>query len=196
MRENHIQDIQSYIIRRRYPRPSKSALLVIDMQKYFLPIADSILNNIHSVIQTCRENGIKIVFTRHGHQDISKDGGMLFEWWGENIVYGTKDWDIFDQLRPQEQDLIIDKNRYSAFHGTNLDQSLKSLGLKDLIITGVLTNCCCETTARDAFVRDYRVFFISDATATINRDLHLSSLKNLAFGFAYVLSSNELKNCF
>lgn len=69
---------------------------------------------------------------------------------------------------------------------------LTSCGFEEIIITGVMTNCCCETTARDVFMRDYRVFFASDATATVNEDLHLSTLKNLAFAFAHVLDAESL----
>jgi nicotinamidase-related amidase len=65
-----------------------------------------------------------------------------------------------------KEDIIIDKNRYSAFWRTGLDEFLRSKNVEDVVIAGVLTNCCCETTARDAFMRDYRVFFVSDATAT------------------------------
>ncbi len=117
---------------------------------------------------------------------------MLAEWWGDQIDYGSKDWELNKSLTPSAADEIIDKNRYSAFHGTGLDDSLKSKKIDELIITGVMTNCCCETTARDAFVRDYRVFFVSDATATVSDELHLASLKNLAFGFSYILSTKQL----
>jgi len=117
---------------------------------------------------------------------------MLSEWWGDLIEYGTKDWELIKSLKPPDTDGVIDKNRYSVFHGTGLDESLKSRKIDELIITGVMTNCCCETTARDAFVRDYRVFFVSDATATINDELHIASLKNLAFGFAHVVSAEQL----
>ncbi|MCK4818432.1 isochorismatase family protein, partial [bacterium] len=104
----------------------------------------------------------------------------------------SKDWELIKALKPSDTDEIIDKNRYSAFHGTGLDESLKLRKIDELIITGVMTNCCCETTARDAFVRDYRVFFVSDATATVNDELHVASLKNLAFGFAYIVSTKQL----
>ena len=73
-----------------------------------------------------------------------------------------------------------------------MDGILRDLGVQELIITGVLTNCCCENTAREAFDRDYRVFFASDATSTANEELHLSTLRNLAFGFAYVQSSRQI----
>ncbi len=196
MPEDNLKDIQKYILRKKCPKPRKSALLVIDMQNYFLPIADSILDNVISVIQTCREYGLKIIYTRHGHQDMTRDGGMLWQWWGDSVVYGSNDWQLFDRLPVMDYDLIIDKKRYSAFQATNLALYLQSVGLNEIIITGVLTNCCCESTARDAFIRDYRVFFMTDATATINQELHLCSLKNLAFGFAYLLSKDELMDCF
>jgi isochorismate hydrolase len=133
-----------------------------------------------------------MIFTRHGHKNVLEDGGMLSEWWGDQIDYGSREWEFITSLTPSADDEIIDKNRYSAFHGTVLDDSLKSKNTDELIITGVMTNCCCETTARDAFVRDYRVFFVSDATATVSDELHLASLKNLAFGFSYIVSTKQL----
>jgi isochorismate hydrolase len=162
------------------------------MQQYFLSIAAPILGNVLSVIEACRSVDIRTIFTRHGHKNISEDGGMLAAWWGDLIRYGSKDWELINALKPSDTDGVIDKNRYSVFHGTGLDESLRSRKIEELIITGVMTNCCCETTARDAFVRDYRVFFVSDATATANDELHLASLKNLAFGFAHIISTEQL----
>ncbi len=96
------------------------------------------------------------------------------------------------ELKVTTKEAILDKNRYSAFFGTDLDKRLRVEGVEDLLICGVMTNCCCETTARDAFVRDYRVFFVADATATANEELHLSSLKNLAYGFAYIVNTKHI----
>lgn len=87
---------------------------------------------------------------------------------------------------------VIDKNQYSAFFKTNLDEILKANHIEDVIITGVMTNCCCETTAREAFMYGYRVFFINDATSTFNEELHLATLKNLSFGFARVQNTQNL----
>ncbi len=192
MPPDYLSQIDQYNIRNAFPKPGRCALLVIDMQRYFFSIATPILGNVLSIIETCRSKGIRIIFTRHGHRDVSKDGGMLAEWWGDQIDYGSKDWELIKALKPSNADVIIDKNRYSAFHGTGLDEILKSRKIDEIIITGVMTNCCCETTARDAFVRDYRVFFVSDATATVNDELHVASLKNLAFGFAYIVSTEQL----
>jgi len=188
----YLSEIKQYNIRQARPKPDRCVLLVIDMQQYFLSIATPILGNVLSIIEACRSKGIRVIFSRHGHRDVSEDGGMLAEWWGDLIEYGSKDWEIIKSLEPPDTDGVIDKNRYSVFHGTGLDESLKSRKIDELIITGVMTNCCCETTARDAFLRDYRVFFVSDATATVNDELHIASLKNLAFGFAHIISSKQL----
>ena len=192
MRSDFLETISSYNIRKAAPTAGSCALLVIDMQEYFSTIASSIFGNVLSIIEVCRSRGIRVIFTRHGHQDLSRDGGMLDKWWGDSIMYGTKKWELLRALQVNDYDGILDKDRYNAFHNTRLDESLKSIGVNELIITGVLTNCCCETTAREAFVRDYRVFFVSDATATVNEDLHVSTLKNLAFGFAHILSADQV----
>ena len=108
------------------------------------------------------------------------------------ILYGSEEWELIDEFPTQPDDTIIDKNRYSSFFGTELNNLLRKEGVEDLVIAGVLTNCCCETTARDAFMRDYRVFFVADATAAPTEELHLASLRNLAFAFAYILNTKDI----
>lgn len=196
MTSEYFKEISKYNTRQAKPTPSKCALLVIDMQQYFQSIASNILGNVISIIEACRLRNMRIIFTRHGHHDIIEDGGMLSQWWDDFIQYGSKDWELIKALQPSDYDAILDKNRYNAFHGTNLDESLKSIKTEELIITGALTNYCCETTARDAFVRDYRVFFVGDATATVDEELHLATLKNLAFGFAHIVSTEQISNYF
>jgi isochorismate hydrolase len=192
MSTDYLNEIDQYNIRQAWPKPDRCALLIIDMQRYFLSIARPILENVLSVVKACQSRGIRIIFTRHGHRDISEDGGMLAEWWGDWIEYGSEDWELINSLKPTDTGEIIDKNRYSVFQGTGLEERLESNKIEELIIAGVMTNCCCETTARDAFVRDYRVFFVSDATATVNDELHVASLKNLAYGFAHIVSTEQL----
>lgn len=189
---DYLNEIRNYNTREARPQPGKCALLVIDMQNYFLPISKPVIGNVVSLVETCRRKRVTTLFTRHGHRDIGKDGGMLLKWWGECIRCGTEEWEIIQSLTPAQSERIIDKNRYSAFLGTGLDDLLRSGGIEEIIIAGVMTNCCCETTARDAFMRDYRVFFVSDATATINEELHIATLKNLAFAFAHVLNTESL----
>jgi len=174
--------------------PKHTALLVIDMQNYFHRIVQPILENILKVIQSCRQKNIPIIFTQHGHTDPTSDGGVLGEWWGQLIIGGTKDWEFLPGIKIESKDTVLPKKRYSAFFETDLDATLRSMEIKDLIISGVMTNLCCETTAREAFMRDYRVFFLIDGTATGRSDLHLATLMNLGFGFAYLLTCEELIN--
>jgi len=192
VQHNYLTQIKDYNIRQARPTPGKTALLVIDMQYNFNSVAQPIVDNVISLIECFRANKGKILFTRHGHRDPKTDGGMLARWWGDLILYGSEEWELIDGLPMQTGDTIIDKSRYSAFFGTELDDLLKSAGVEDLIITGVLTNCCCETTARDAFMRDYRVFFVADATAAPTDALHVATLKNLAYGFAYIVNTRDL----
>jgi isochorismate hydrolase len=192
MAKDYLKSLRAYTIRKACPDPNKAALLVVDMQRYFEPLAGPVLTNVLALIERCRARGMKIIFTRHGHRDPAEDGGMLATWWGDVIKYGTREWELMDPLKPAATESIVDKNRYSAFFKTHLDEDLRARGVEDLIISGVMTNCCCETTARDAFMHDYRVFFVADATATADEELHVASLKNLAYGFAYIVDTKRV----
>jgi len=196
MNENSLNAGVSYDVRRRKPDPQRCVLLMIDMQEYFREMAFEIFENVKKLIHFCREREIPIIFTRHGHRDPGRDGGMLLEWWGDLIEYGKPEWELMGNLDVSPGDLVLDKNRYSAFAGTNLEQMLRNIDRDELIISGVMTNCCCETTARDGFVRDFRIFFTTDGTATVNQDLHRASLKTLAFGFAYLADVDSLIEAF
>jgi isochorismate hydrolase len=190
--EKILKELKLYRERKGQIDLEHCALLTIDMQNYFRGIAQPVLKNIFRVIQICRSKNIPVIFTQHGHTDPDSDGGLLGEWWGELIVSGTEDWKFIPEMRIEPNDTAIAKKRYSAFFGTDLDKILRSRGFQDLIISGVMTNLCCETTARDAFMKDYRVFFLIDGTATRKSELHLATLKNLGFGFAYLLTCDEL----
>jgi isochorismate hydrolase len=190
--EKILKELKPYRGRKVEFHPKHAALLAIDLQNYFHRIVQPILKNLLKVIQSCRQKDIPIIFTQHGHTDPSLDGGILREWWGEVILHGTKDWKFLPEILLESKDTILPKKRYSAFYETDLDSILRSKGIQDLIISGVMTNLCCETTARDAFMRDYRVFFLVDGTATGKEDHHLATLKNLGFGFASLLTCDEL----
>ena len=171
-----------------------SALLVIDMQNFFLDPKSptftegglAILPNVKKVISAFRKRKRPVIYTAHIHKSMEMDGGILGWWWEGMCMEGTKEAEIFKEIYPLPQEKIVKKHRYSAFYNTDLEIVLRCLGIKDLVISGIMTNLCCESTTRDAYFRDYKVFFLLDGTGTVNEDLHLSSLKNLAFGFAYV----------
>ncbi|KAL6192322.1 hypothetical protein ACLB2K_033413 [Fragaria x ananassa] len=174
---------------KRNPNPKAAVLLVIDMQNYFSILAKPILQNLLTTIRLCRRASIPVIFARHCQKSPS-DYGMLDEWWnGDLILDGTPESQLMPELDDvrAHQDHVVDKNTYSAFRGTGLEEYLKERGIEEVIVTGVMTNLCCETTARDAFVRGFRVFFSTDATATENEELQEATLKNLAYGFAYLV---------
>jgi isochorismate hydrolase len=190
--EKILKELQPYRNRKARVDPTHAALLVIDMQNYFHQIIQPVLKNLSKVVQSCRQKEVPIIFTQHGHTDPPSDGGVLREWWGELILHGTRDWEFIPEMKTESKDIILPKKRYSAFFETELDSILRSKGIQDLIISGVMTNLCCETTARDAFMRDYNVFFLIDGTATGKEEHHLATLKNLGYGFAYLMTCEEL----
>ncbi|CAE6116279.1 unnamed protein product [Arabidopsis arenosa] len=185
---------RKYETRKRDPNPKTAALLVIDMQNYFSSMAKPILNNALTTIELCRGASIPVFFTRHNHKSPT-DHGMLGEWWnGDLILDGTTDSEIIPEIqiltKPEE---IVEKSTYSAFNNTRLHEKLDKIGVKEVIVIGVMTNLCCETTAREAFVKGFRVFFSTDATATVNEELHEATLMNLAYGFAYLVDCDSLR---
>jgi len=190
--EKVLKQLNPYRERKGEIDSKHAALLVIDPQNYFHRIVRPILKNLLKVIQSCRRKDIPIIFTQHGHTDPPSDVGVLGAWWGQVILRGTEDWKFLPEIKIEPQDTVLPKKRYSAFYETDLENLLRSKEIRDLIISGVMTNLCCETTARDAFMRDYKVFFLIDGTATGKDDHHLATLKNLGFGFAYLITCDEL----
>ncbi len=169
------------------PGQGKIGILLIDLQEYFRAMIQPMLSNLQHIITTARERNIPLIFTQHGHKS-TEEAGMLGAWWADLIIKETTEAQLLPELNIGPKDIIIQKDRYNAFYNTDLAEKLKQRNIKDLVIGGVMTNLCCETTARDAFVRDYRVFFLADGTSTGEEDYHLSTLKNLSFGFATLMT--------
>lgn len=194
------QEIKPYNLHKMKPRFSTSCLMVIDMQNFFLdpqsptftPGGLAVLPNVTKLIKAFRKKRLPVIYTAHVHKSKEMDGGILGWWWEGMVIENTKDAEIHPRIAPLPQEKVICKHRYSAFYNTDLEITLRCLNITDLIITGIMTNLCCESTVRDAYFRDYRVFFLLDATGTVNEDLHLATLKNLAFGFAYVTDTEEI----
>ena len=187
-----LQTVPEAALRQVPVRRDATAFIVIDMQKYFLGMVEAIVPRLKRVIGAFRKARLPVVYTQHGYNDPDRDSGMLGEWWGDPIIIGTTEWELIPEIAPLDEERVIPKNRYSAFYGTNLEMVLRSYGVSDVLIGGVMTNLCCETTARDAFVRDFRVFFLVDGTATVSEDYHLATLKNLAYGFAYLKECDDI----
>jgi len=173
---------------------ASSALLVVDMQRFFLD-ADSptftcgglaILPRVKNLLGTFRRAGRPVIFSQHVHHPGDLDSGIMGWWWEGKCLEGSPESEIHPELAPLPGEKVVPKHRYSAFYNTDLETVLRCLKIEDLVIAGVMTNMCCESTARDAYYRDYRVFLPADGSGSINEEMHLASLLNLAFGFAYV----------
>ena len=201
--------------------PAKAALLVLDMQNYFLdpashaftPSAPAVLPNVKKLILMAQKCNMNIIFTRHVND--SENAGRMGSWWRDMIVEDSFEAQISETLRLYDGKLgggeagklgggeddktvrrydckIIVKNQYDAFYKTELEEILRSKNVEQVIICGLLANLCSETTARSAFVRGFEVFFPVDATAAYNRDFHLSTFRNLGFGFCPLIRTSEL----
>ncbi len=101
----------------------------------------------------------------------------------------------FYRIRPRRDEAIVIKHRYGAFESTDLDLVLRSQGIRTVIMTGIATNVCVETTARQAFLRDYYVVFTSDCTATYSSPEHEATLHNIDHFFGQVVGLDEIAAC-
>jgi isochorismate hydrolase len=179
--------------------PSSSALLVIDMQDFFLSesshafieASKAITPNVKLLIAVFREARHPVIFTRHSLLE-NEEPGIMGKWWADVIREESELSKISSSLAPLSSETVIRKTRYNAFYKTELEDVLKKKKIKSVVITGVMTHLCCETTAREAFTRDYEVFFVVDGTATQNEELHLSTLRTLSHGFAVPVTTEQI----
>jgi bifunctional isochorismate lyase/aryl carrier protein len=178
-------------------RFQKSALLVLDMQEYFLvpashahiPSAEAIVDGINRLIEAYFSRKRPIIFTQH--LNTIGNAGMMSTWWKDMITAQSAFHRIIPEIDVTKGRVIL-KSQYDAFYQTELQEVLQKEEVEQLVICGVMTHLCCETTARSAFMRGYEVFFPVDGTATYNHDFHRASLINLAHGFAEVLLIKDI----
>lgn len=178
----------------------KSALLVIDMQNFFLDPASptftcggiAILPNLKKVIHSFRQAGRPVIYTKHVHHPDRLDAGIMEWWWEGMCLEGSPESDVHKEISPKRNEKVVLKHRYSSFYNTDLETVLRCLKVEDIVIGGIMTNMCCESTARDAYYRDYRVFFLADGTGSITEEMHVASLLNLAFGFSWVTDAGTV----
>jgi ureidoacrylate peracid hydrolase len=179
---------------------ASAALLVIDMQRFFLDPGAlaftcgglAVLPNVKRLIEAFRSEGLPVIFTRHVHRADGSDAGIMGWWWDGMCVEGTPESEIHPDITPLPGEKVIEKHRYSAFYNTDLETVLRCGKIEDLVICGVMTNMCCESTARDAYYRDYRVFFLADGTGSMTEEMQTASLLNLAYGFASITTADDI----
>ena len=179
--------------------PKRAALVVIDMLEYFaaptgrcyLPASRAILEPLGRMLASWRSAERPVIYTRHCHQG---DGtlGMLGRFFSDYIRRGEPDARIVQAVEPRSGEAVIEKNTYDAFLGTEMQETLAALGVEQLLITGVLTHMCCETSARSAFCRGYEVYLPVDGMATTTEERHLGSLGSMADAVAVLTHSEEV----
>jgi nicotinamidase-related amidase len=186
--------------------PSRCALVIIDMQNAFVakgapfetPGARAMIPRLERLIGCARELQMPIVWTQSDHRP--PYGGLMLRKFpaiaNEHVLWqGAPSFDIYpDMLQPCEGPLEhrIVKHKFDAFFETDLDAILRYHQVDTVIITGTATNACCESTARSAFMRDYKVVFPSDANATFDEAMHRATLVNIDLLFGRVLTTEEL----
>jgi isochorismate hydrolase len=181
--------------------PEVSALLILDMQDYFLepsshayvPSGPTILPNLQALIAAYSQHRLPIIFTRH--LNTPEDAGVLKTWWHDMITAEDPLSAITSQF-DLSKGSVVQKTQYDAFYNTGLENILQTNSIQQVLICGVMAHLCCETTARAAFVRGFEVFFTIDGTATYNQDFHLATLMNLSHGFATPILASEILAAF
>jgi ureidoacrylate peracid hydrolase len=188
--------------------PERTALIVVDVQNDYchpggtLGCAGADLSgigpavaNIERLLAMARQSGVAVIFVRNWHEAWTDSDA----WVGRKPKNSSRaaiarSWGAeFFNVEPLPGEPVISKFRYSGFVGTSLDQALKTMKRDVLIMTGVATNVCVESTARDGVFLDYRVVFMSDATATADGDaIQKATLYNMERHFGYVAATDAI----
>jgi len=189
--------------------PERTALINVDLQNCFVqgypisaPDGPVVLERVNRLAAVCRAAGILVIHTSHVLRPDGSNTGVLGEMAPpvkEGIINkGSESAALHAGLVVDARDILLDKPRFGAFHGTDLELILRSRGIDTIIISGIATNVCCETTAREAMVRDFHVLFLSDGTTTFGMgnasaaELQKATLATLGSLFAQVLTVDEM----
>jgi ureidoacrylate peracid hydrolase len=188
----------------------KSALLVVDLQNDFLhpdgvfprngvtPAgAEGLVAALVPVIEACRRLRVPVIYARmliRRTPDGTPVGAGLLPWYrpflrGEGLTPGSWGASVIEEL--PAPDYVVDKTRHSTFYHTDLEDILRGLGVDTLVISGYQSHVCVESSARDAFFRDFKVVLLSDCMAAADPDRHHATLQALSL-YGQVLDSKEL----
>jgi nicotinamidase-related amidase len=197
--------------------PDRLALLVIDMQYidaspdygyganakrqgtfdtmtyYFERLDKLVIPNIQRLLEFSRGAGIQVVYVRVGcRNEDGSDTSWRYKQFNLFAPPGSKEREILEELAPQPGDMIVEKTTSGVFNSTNLDQVLRNMGITSLIVTGVATNGCVETSTRGAGDLGYLTYLVDDATATYTQQLHDEAISDMDHNFALVKQTQEV----
>ncbi|MEU2436607.1 isochorismatase family protein [Streptomyces rubradiris] len=181
------------------PDPARAALLVHDMQRYFLaPFAPeqeparSLVGNARRLVRQCRSAGVPVAYTAQPGDMTAQQRGLLVDFWGPGMRTSPEHREIIDDVAPATGERVFTKWRYSAFHNNGLLEHLRGLGRDQLIICGVYAHVGCLMTAVDAFTHDIETFLVADAVADFSADHHRMALEYAASRCSVVVSADEV----
>lgn len=199
-------------------RPEHTALVVIDVQNDFcapggmmdregldLTTVWEVADRLPALLSAARAAGVLVIFVKNVYS--TEHNFYLSDSWLEQAsrvrqgsyttrpvcAEGSWEGDFYGDVRPEPGDPIVRKHRFSAFANTDLETILRANGIRSMVFTGVATNVCVETTAREGFMRDYYVVFTSDGTATYSQEDHDATLRNIDRYFGQVVSVGDLR---
>ncbi|MGA6181147.1 isochorismatase family protein [Stenotrophomonas sp. NPDC077421] len=169
------------------PDAARVALLVHDMQQYFLaafapdasPLAPAVAN-IERLLVQCRARGIPVFYTAQRGQQDRRDRGLQADLWGPGMSATAAHETILDAVAPAAGDHVLVKHRYSAFQRSNLQTLMRARGRDQLLVTGVYAHIGCTATVLEAFQHDIEAFIAADAVADFSRDDHDMAMRWIA----------------
>jgi ureidoacrylate peracid hydrolase len=187
---------------------NNTALIVVDMQNIwvhprgirYLPMSEDIVPKIQKLLRFCHQNRVPVFYLYTTKRKDLADVGIFAdikpqthdandEWSNFEGAIGSE---FYEPVKPAADDIVVKKFRYSGFYGTQLENLLRALGRDTIAIAGVATNVCCDSTARDGAMRDFKVLFLSDCNASFTQDEQAATLNNFDKHFGVVMDSKAL----
>lgn len=179
--------------------PPRAALLIHDMQDYFLnfwgensPMIQQVVENIARLRRYCKAQGVPVFYTAQPNEQSDADRALLNDMWGPGLNKHPDQQKVVAALAPDADDHVLVKWRYSAFHRSPLEETLREMGRDQLIICGVYAHIGCLTTATDAFMRNIKPFMVADALADFTREEHMMALTYTAGRSGRVVMTRDL----
>ena len=200
--------------------PKNAALIVVDVQNDFaaaggamdregfdIKMAQEMVPRLIKFIDEARAATVPVIYIQNVYN--SDQNWYLSEVWLEQAtrkrngsytqrpvcVKGSWGWDFYGGIKPLSSEVVVTKHRFSAFIDTDLDLILRSKNIKTLIMTGIATNVCVETTARMGFMKDYYIVFVSDCCPAYKQHLHDTTLENIETVFGQVVTAQDVVKC-
>jgi nicotinamidase-related amidase len=184
--------------------PDSTAVVVVDMQNGFChpdgslyaPGSEAAIDPCVGLVEDARGAGASVVFTRDVHPPEQFEGNQYydeFDRWGEHVLEGSWEAELVEELDPRDDELVVVKHTYDAFHRTELEGWLESHAIDDLVICGTLANVCVLHTAGSAGLRDYRPILLEDAVGYIEEDHREYALEHADWLFGEVRERTDIE---